>query len=250
MDYEQLIFYTEICGFNKNVSTSTYYVLALTCKELYNLIQYRLDQIRAAGLRAMPIIGKQVIARQIAHPIEYDRSHTHVQYIDDMHCSNLGLDVMFDFPQIPERKLAFANCSFITKYPDPHTIFMYIGTTLIYSRHVVITDYMRLRFPINGPDDGRYILNLALPTRYNPILVGSPQPSQNVITICMTKYTWTDDGINILFDVGYISTLCMGCIVRAYSCDSANYDWDKYGVFVADDLDQVCVSSLVMKMDG
>src|ERR1700744_2888505 len=204
--------------------------LACTCKYFYTLTYESLQRIKF--LRAMwePRLATAYHRHLLAklHPIMYTGTHEYEVPINgEMGANERGiciLDTNVNIFPIPHMKFAFANVRFVTCEPVRFYAILYVRDCAIAKCKIAESDYVY----IPGAEP-RYLVNLHLPTQYNPVIIDLSIVHAHHIAIGVgTKMKETEDIFYVDFDLEFVMKYFVSAIVSFKTVESQKYNWDKY----------------------
>ena len=243
--------------------------LALLCRGLHHLVQWRLSRAYAVRERWITFFAHRLRYRSIIaqHPIKYTGCRSIIIPFDTMRVSQSAIhpiaDIYGDTAASPPdgTVCALKNIWILSKNPVPFMAGLSVYDTPVCALSAYLYDDVGdgalsegvVRDKYGGVEPGRYAVNLRLPTRCNyiPLAPGIAHPIAVGVTIG-AGMTQVDDGeyveVGISMDLAFIiaNFTHMVCVFR--TCAEVSHNWADYGIGCAG-LNHAYTSSLVRRID-
>ncbi len=232
MNSESILFYSQICARNRNVSLCALNKLVRLCLSTCKSVQPRLLEFKKLRDKLAIPFGESLRNKIIGHPFCYTGKLMKIINAGDMLLTNNGVAFLnVDPPTFSEdflstTRVAFTDLSLISTTPISEHIALFIRNTPILVTEVRITDWLHIT-------QNKYILHMNLPIRYNPITLGDPIISHNSLYFCVISQispTDDDDNSSIQLYPEYTARIFTQAIVRFKTMSENAYDWTKYGL--------------------
>lgn len=212
--------------------------------------------------------GNELRKLAIGHPFEYTSHCFKIIHVPEMGAWGLGIRVLdvdpplFGDEYLSKHRVALTNLSFLAVRPEECLFMLFVTDCDIINIHIKVSDYKYLGdlsdekrerlekqlaydeyYSYKTP--GRYVLNLQLPMRYNPLTLGVPLADQNRVELCFTKNFDPFSG-EVLPDTEFIIDVFTHAIATFNVVHQDAYNWSKYGfMFNGETNTQVKTTSLI-----
>jgi hypothetical protein len=229
-------------------------VLASTCKDINNSVQWRLDRMKSLRQKYMREFGLKLHKRLINHPIEYTRQHVKVTSVGDMGYDNLGVRILDLSAGIVSEefatghRLAFTNICLLAREPKPFVCVLMLRNHAVIAVEYTTDDYIDTGKLTDseiehankkyGTDPqlhpGRYLIDLNLKTKINPILLNEPFIKLiDVRLVIAENYSTYFDAegnptTNVEFDGMFIADTFTHAMIHFKSTPADAYNWSEY----------------------
>jgi hypothetical protein len=272
------IFWLSICN-DDMLSMNMMKMLAQTCKLALKLLQKKIAYYKQIRKKWAPVLVHKLIPYLVfkTHPIQYNRSAMKTISALDM-VYDYGFNItcacidLFTEYERTVNQYSFTNIMFRTRKPIEFFVVLTLAGHQIFLDSVALTSYIdtgeitldlwNTYKNIYGVDSslypGRYLVNLRLPTLYNPILLckrnEDPRRDNSVsIDILMpTNTTKSNDNyvISTVSSIDFIVYHFTHAIIQFKATDKHNYNWDNYVFTFNDGLGDILRASLVQPIDN
>lgn len=277
-----------------NVSSRTLNKLSRACKYFFSAVQWRLTRCKLLREKWAPVIAPKLYRYLLmkSHPIKYTGyAAKTIPINEELGVGPFGVRLLdtlhpiFSEDELAASKYAFANVSFRARRRVPFVMVVFIATNAIMSIEVNVSDYLdtgedapeilakyREEYGDNpSAYPGRYIVNLHLPTKYNPITLGKPLVQPNRIHFCIARgyilsycRSALDQGIaeqvaDINFDAAFVLDVfthavihfkTVDCIINSNDSSQSAYNWAEYGMTFNGKINShVMSTSLIRRID-
>jgi len=264
-DLSFLITFCQIVSIENNIPCSVMSVLSITCKELYNSIQWRLNKLKSIRDKYMNRFADNLYKKLIGHPFTYSGSKTKIIHIGEMSYGPFGLGILnvpgelFDSEFMSRNKIAFINACAITHSPEEFNLVVYatneapiINITISKDDYIdlgEITPDIRNKLVEKYGDyeflhPGRYFIDFNLATKNNPIVLGDGFIDRRLLSFQFSSYT------NVQWSAVYIAQLFSHFIVNFKYLPCDKYNWDEYALMFNDKINMhVRTTSLIRRRE-
>lgn len=270
-----LIPFIEISTYRFTISVSQMRFLSTLCKRFFVMIQKKLKECDEIRARWGPILAKKIVPYLVGrtHPFKYSGSCVKFIPINvDIGIGQFGVRLLdtgrpiFTDEELAATRYAFANIGFFTRKPVAFSMVMFIARNPILSVEVRPDDYIdrgeaiprdiaayRMKYgDIKSDWPGRYYVNLNLPTRFNPVILGEPIISMNRLSFSIsTEYSAYCDGF--IFgptEIDFIIDNFTHSVVKFLRVGELEYDWERYCLTYRGPINEhVWTTSLVRSRD-
>ncbi len=268
----QLIFIIAQIGAANGMASRALARLTICCTGLHAIIQQELRRrwrLRAAwGPMIAPKLHKFLVLR--SHPIKYSgRIEKIIPITDQVGINNKGFRFLdsgtqlFDENTVP----ALTNMWVITNHPVEFTMMMIISEYALFEIKVVSGDYFDtgttalsksvIDAKYGGVAPGRYIVNLRLPLRFNPLTL-CPQ-IMDASRLCFCIYSSSFDSIeevapgvfdtmiNAMNDFDLVMDNFTHVVAQYKTADATSHSWDDYGLMIRGSINQLVNTTSIIR---
>lgn len=257
--FEQFV---EISSVQVDLPVSFLAKLSLVSTFTYGCVENKLKKYKKIYNKFKPIFAKKLHKKLIGHPISYTGKSVKIATIADMLFDQLG--VMPAHGIISDHRLALTNICLLARAPVNITVIVLVSDFPIIVKQIVETDYTKYHddtvptfdeLADNPTRPGGYFVDLDLPLKNNPILMGSSilNPRLITISICDSNLTTVADDdsfTDTIFDPMFVHLNFSHAFLHFDTVDEDAYDWKKYGIGVGGEINKrIIMSSLLMHRD-
>lgn len=262
-----------------NVSARTLNKLSRTCKYFFSAVQWRLTRCKLLREKWSPVIAPKLYRHLLmkSHPIKYTGyAAKTIPVNEELGVGPFGVRLLdtlrplFSEEDLASTKYAFSNVTFRARKCAPFVMIVFVANNAIMSVEVNRTDYIdtgentpevlakyREEYGDNpSAYPGRYIVNLHLPTKYNPITLGKPLVQPNRIHFCIAEnyslsYYDGEQVADIIFNVDFTLETFTHAIVHFKTVSPVEYNWSEYGMTFNGKINShVNSTSLIRRIDS
>jgi len=231
------------------------------------LLEKRMELCKQLREKYLRPLGLSIQKKLIGHPFEYSGHCFKIIPIPQISAWDYGIcildsdPVIFDKDFLSEYRVALTNISFLTIKPEACMCFLDVAGCNIINIGITPSDYKylgdidpdKLRkleehlayddiYGYKSP--GRYVLNLKLPLKYNPITLGAPFPDTYQVTMGLSRMFDPISGI-IGRDFDFIIDNFTHAIVSFNTLHVDSHDWSKYGFMYNGETNQAKTASFI-----
>lgn len=230
MDYDSILFYAQICARNRNISLTALNKLSRLCRDINDAVQPRLVEFKKIRDKLAIPFGAVLRNKIIGHPFNYTGKLMKIINIPDALLTSSGIallnvdPVLFTDEFLLHTRVAFTDISLIGPKPVDFKFILFVNDDAL-----LVIDVFSTNWTCITPES--YIIYMNLPTRYNPITLGDPILSPNLLHFCFTQHIYKqENGYGIEINRDFMIDTFTKAIVRFKTVNNDAYDWTKYGL--------------------
>jgi hypothetical protein len=236
--------------------------LSLVSMFAYCCVEKKLKKYKKLYEKIKPIFAKKLHKKLIGHPITYTGKSVKIVAIADMLYGHLGIMPAHEISS--DRRLALTNICLLARSPANITIVVMVSNFPFVIKQITENDYTKCHDDTIPTSDelldnptrpGGYFVDLDLPFKNNPILIGPSILAPRLITVCICDSNLTtvaddDSFTNVVFDPMFAHLHFSHAFLHFDTVGEDAYDWEKYGIGIGGEVNKrVIMSSLLLRRD-
>lgn len=272
--YHALTLYSEVGSCENIIPLTVLNIISRTCKYLHSIVQWRIDKSRKLREKWTPIFAPKLHQYLIRHPIRYTGTKLKCVEMLGVSFGPLGIRILdvegglFTSEYLSETRLAFANVLLLARDRIPFVLVMFVSKNAILSVEINAEDYVDTgavtpiqhaqlleKYGDEAVIPARYVVDLNLPTRINPIILGPEFIDMERLHFCIapcysTSYVNGERVTDICFDPEFVGDLFSHAIIQFKTVSNVSYDWGRYCLTFNGRINEhVQTTSLIRKRD-
>ncbi len=201
--------------------------VGITCKFMYEIIYWRVS--RSLRIRNKLLKNTEfafaVYQKFLKSPITYNGNVTKIIPLDKLHIDYCGVQILPRMEDSPNR-FALCNVQLLARDRVPFTAALFVHHTMVAAVRATPATHVDTGENTHNDGVGRYLVDLQLPLRYNPLLFGDP-----VLDPRSVKLNITDSDICLRFGVAdddFIREFFSHVILNFKVVCHNKYTWSDY----------------------